>query len=109
VGVYVRPIKFAAAILGCGLLLAPGASFSAGAAVLNFRCTNTTSHVSWTLKVDDIQHTADGFPATITPSTISWRQQSAYYDLDRKTGELTFSAASSTGGFTLFHTCQLTK
>jgi hypothetical protein len=81
----------------------------ARAAEFDFRCANTASHVNWTLKVDDAQHTADGFPAEITPARISWRQKGAYYDLNRVTGELTFSTASSTGGFTLFHKCQLIK
>jgi hypothetical protein len=107
----VKTIDIIAVILGAGLLLAPGVSLSAQAAVLTFQCVNTSSQAKWTIKVDDAQKTADGFPATITATEITWSEPNhgGNYELDRSTGELTFTNSTSMGGYMLFHRCQLAK
>ena len=78
----------------------------AQAAALAFQCVNSASGASWKVLVDDERRTVDGNPAQISPSHISWREGTGIYDLDRATGALTFTNASSTGGYTLFHKCQ---
>ncbi|MEW6436352.1 MAG: hypothetical protein AB1508_04185 [Pseudomonadota bacterium] len=92
-------------------LLVPGTAFSVQAAELTFRCVNQASHASWALKVDPAKSTADGFPATISAASIAWRDtvRGGNYELDRASGALTFSNASSMGGYMLFHHCQQVK
>ena len=92
-----------AATLGA-LLAAPAAR----AADLSFQCTNPTSGASWSLAVDEQKRTVDGAPADISAARINWRDPASggYYDLDRKSGALTFTNPSSTGGYMLFHRCQ---
>jgi hypothetical protein len=94
---------------GCALVLANNAS--AQAAQLNYRCVNSASGAAWTLTVNDANRTADGFPADISSSQIAWRDTTSggRYQLDRASGELTFSNASSMGGYMLFHRCQEVK
>jgi hypothetical protein len=110
-GVCVKTIKIIAVIVGAGLLLAPGISLSAQAAVLTYQCVNTASQAKWTVKVDDVKKTADGFPAKITAGEITWsdRTTGGNYDLDRATGQLTYVASTSMGGYLLWHHCQLAK
>ncbi len=93
----------AAAAIG-GLLACP----SARAADLSFQCTNTASGASWTVMVDDQKQTVDGSPAQISAARISWRDAATggSYDLDRKSGDLTFINSSSMGGYMLFHRCK---
>jgi hypothetical protein len=73
------------------------------------QCANSASGASWILKVDDQQQTVDGIPARITPSAISWRDAvtGGSFDFDRTSGILTFTNASSTGGYMLRHQCSL--
>ncbi len=81
---------------------------AATAAELNYQCVNAASGASWALTVDDQKHTVDGVPANITAARIGWRDPATggLYDLDRKSGALTFTNPSSTGGYMLFHRCQ---
>jgi hypothetical protein len=110
-GIRVKTIKLIAFIIGAGFLLAPAANLSAEAAVLTFQCVNVASKAKWTVKVDDTQKTADGFPATISADDITWsdRTTGGTYELDRATGKLTYVASTSMGGYMLFHRCQLEK
>ena len=80
----------------------------AGAAATKFQCQNSTSGASWTVQVDDQKRTVDGTPAEISANHITWRDAATggSYDLDRKSGDLTFVNASSMGGYMLFHRCQ---
>ena len=96
---------FAAAVVTVGSL---AASPAVPAAVLDFQCVNAASGASWMVSVDDQKRTVDGTPADITASRISWRDPASggLYDLDRKSGALTFVNPSSTGGYMLFHRCQ---
>jgi hypothetical protein len=107
----VKTIKIIAVIVGAGLLMAPAISLSAQAAVLTYQCTNTASQAKWTVTVDDQKKTADGFPAIITAGEITWvdLKDGGHYELDRKTGALTYANSSSMGGYLLWHHCQLAK
>jgi hypothetical protein len=84
---------------------------SASAADQTFRCTNSASGASWELKIDTAKNIVDGFPATISAADAYWRDtmHGGSYELDRSSGRLTFSNASSTGGYTLFYRCQQLK
>lgn len=84
------------------------AATTARAADLSFQCTNSASGTSWTVKVDDQKRTVDGAPADISAARISWRDAATggSYDLDRKSGDLTFVNSSSMGGYMLFHRCK---
>ena len=93
----------AAAALGAIYVSTP-----AQAAGLSYQCTNTASGASWTVMVDDQKRTVDGAPAQISAARISWRDAATggSYDLDRKSGDLTFTNSSSMGGYILWHRCQ---
>ena len=95
-----------AAVLGALGALSAGAT--AQASDLSYQCTNTASGTSWLVKVDDQKRTVDGMPADISAARISWRDASTggSYDLDRKSGDLTFTNSSSMGGYMLWHRCQ---
>jgi hypothetical protein len=81
---------------------------SAAAANLSFQCVNSTSGAAWTVMVDEQHGTVDGAPAVIGPGRITWRDRGGgSYDLDRKSGALTFTNSSSMGGYMLFHRCHL--
>ena len=82
---------------------------SAQAAELLFQCSNAASGKEWTLKIDDARHTVDDYPAEMTKAQISWRDtaEGGNYQLDRTTGVLTYTNASSTGGYMLFHRCHV--
>ena len=84
------------------------AGATAQAADLSFQCVNAASGSSWSLAVDEQKRTVDGAPADISAARINWRDPASggYYDLDRKSGALTFTNPSSTGGYMLFHRCQ---
>jgi hypothetical protein len=94
------------------------ASISAGGAqrgrhsrdnqISQFQCTNPRSGTSWDVKVDYDRSTADSFPAEISGSRIAWHDtvHGGYYYLDRASGALTFKNATTTGGYTIHHTCR---
>jgi hypothetical protein len=71
-------------------------------------CTNPASGHKWQLKIDYDRATADSNPARISEAQISWKDASdgGNYSLDRKSGELTVTIASSTGGYFLHHLCK---
>ncbi len=98
-----RPKTLAIIVLG-SLQVGP----SAQAAALNFQCTNSVSGATWTVNVDDQKRTVDGGPADISAARISWRdpETGGTYDLNRKSGDLTYVNSSSTGGYMLFHRCK---
>jgi len=64
-------------------------------------CTNPASGASWQVTIDYGKATVDTNPAAITAATISWfdPKDGGHYRLDRKSGELTATVASSTGGY----------
>ena len=79
------------------------------AGVATFRCTNPYSGAMWDLTIDYDRSLADEFPAEITQTRISWRDTShgGNYLLDRRSGTLTVTYPSSTGGFSLRNKCEI--
>jgi hypothetical protein len=71
-------------------------------------CTNANGY-SWRIAIDYRRATVDANPATITAAEISWYDpgDGGHYTLDRKTGALSASVASSTGGFFRHARCTL--
>ena len=73
------------------------------------RCANPESGTSWQIVIDYGRATVDAQPAKITQAAISWldEKDGGNYTLDRKTGNLTASVASSTGGYFRRARCDL--
>ena len=71
------------------------------------RCVNSRSGVSWQIVVDYGRGTVDTQPAKISSASVSWfdEKDRGSYTLDRKTGDLTASFASSTGGYFRYARC----
>ncbi len=71
-------------------------------------CTNPASGTTWQIHIDYGRHTVDAYPASVSDAEISWHddKDGGTYTLDRKTGKLSFVAASSTGGYFLFDQCR---
>ena len=74
-------------------------------------CTNRTSGASWQIAIDPAKHTVDSNPAEFTPAAITWfdPKDGGNYTLDRRSGDLTASVASSTGGYFRHGRCSLEK
>ena len=72
-------------------------------------CTNPVSGASWEIVIDYRRATVDSNPASITRADISWfdPKDGGNYTLDRETGNLTASVASSTGGYFRHNRCNL--
>lgn len=98
-----------AAALACCAGPPPTAGGEAPPAKTAVTCTNPSSGASWRLAIDFASSTVDANPAAITPAAISWfdPKDGGRYTLDRKTGELTASVASSTGGYFRHGRCAL--
>jgi hypothetical protein len=94
------------AALGVGIA---AANAEAGRGATAVTCTNTASGASWQIKIDYDRRTVDSNPATISDTEISWRDANDgwYYRLDRKSGNLTVTLASATGGNFLYDHCKL--
>jgi hypothetical protein len=92
-------------------IFASAHAVSADAAELTFRCSNSASHATWDVKIDPAKNVADGFPATVNDDSIAWRDtiHGGNYELDRATDKLTFTNASSTGGYIMLYPCQQVK
>ncbi len=71
-------------------------------------CTNPASGANWQIRIDYDHKTVDSHPASISDTEISWHTADGEnYKLDRKTGNLTVTVASSTGGYFLYDKCKL--
>jgi hypothetical protein len=113
-----RPMKvvifaraFATIICALGFLAASGmtgARAQHGQSAMT--CTNPYSGASWQINVDYDRGTVDSAPAQISDATISWQAENGWkYSLDRKSGKLTVTLASATGGNFLYDQCKLGK
>jgi hypothetical protein len=103
-----RPMALAALALAYGLAT-PAMGLEAEHGQRAITCTNTSSGTKWQIQVDYDQKTVDANPASISDTKIAWRdaKDGWRYSLDLKTGELYVVFASSMGGNTYFHRCQL--
>ena len=74
-------------------------------------CANPMSGTAWQIAVDFDKSTVDSNRAKITEAGISWfdPKDGGNYTLDRKSGDLTASVASSTGGYFRHLRCSLDK
>ena len=74
-------------------------------------CTNPVNGMSWQISIDYRKPTVDSNPAEITRAGISWfdPKDGSNYTLDRKSGDLTATVASSTGGYFRRARCALEK
>ena len=74
-------------------------------------CTNPISGTSWQVAIDFDKATVDSNRAKITSAKISWFDPAdgGNYTLNRESGDLTASVASSTGGYFRHAHCGLEK
>ena len=74
-------------------------------------CTNPVNGASWQIAIDYGKRTVDSYPANITSTTISWvdAKDGGNYTLERQSGDLTATIASSTGGHFRRGHCNLPK
>jgi hypothetical protein len=96
------------AALAAGLAVPPiNADAQQGESAIT--CTNPVSGTAWQIRIDYVKATVDANPARITQGAISWfdPKDSGHYSLDRASGDLTTSVASSTGGYFRHARCDL--
>jgi hypothetical protein len=105
-----RPLAAGIAVLAAGVAV-PASNGEAQPGETTITCTNPASGASWQIRIDYGASTVDSNPASISDTKISWRdaKDSGNYTLDRISGNLTEIVASSTGGYFLYHRCQLKK
>jgi hypothetical protein len=103
-----RPLAVTIAAL-VPVVVAPLGSAEAQHGETAITCKNSSSGTTWQIKVDYDHSTVDSNPASISDGKISWRdaKDGWRYRLDLSTGELYVVFASSMGGNTYFHHCQL--
>jgi hypothetical protein len=96
--------------LAAGLVVSP-ISGEAQESETRLTCTNPMSGTSWQIAIDFDRATVDSNRAKITGAKISWFDPAdgGNYTLDRKSGDLTASVASSTGGYFRHGRCSLEK
>jgi hypothetical protein len=90
-------------------LTVPAGNSGAQEAEIAVACVNPVSGASWQILIDYRKATVDSNPAAIKEGVISWfdPRDGGNYKLDRKSGDLTASVASSTGGYFRRGRCNL--
>jgi len=96
----------ALALLGCGGRTDGRLAVPAGAPTI--LCVNPASGASWTVALNEAGQQADGHAARFGVREISWSNPSdgGAYELDRASGALEITRASSTGGYVTFDRCK---
>jgi hypothetical protein len=108
VGGFSRRMRLRALIAGLAAgLAAATAAVAAQDSPTAITCTNPASGASWQIIIDYGKSTVDANPARLSSAQISWfdRKDGGNYTLDRKSGALTASVASSTGGYFRYGRC----
>ena len=101
-----RPLAAATGLLA--LSLASAFAAEGGHGEKTIICTNLTSGANWQIMIDYDHDTVDSHPASIRADQIKWSTtDGAHYALDRKSGNLTVTVASTTGGYFLYDHCKL--
>jgi hypothetical protein len=103
-----RPLAASMALLAAGMTV-PASKAEAQRGETAITCTNPASGVNWQIRIDYDRGTVDANPARIDDRKISWHdaKDGGNYTLDRSSGNLTVVVASSTGGYFLYHRCEL--
>ena len=103
-----RLVAFGIAGLSAGLAMPQRAAPSQPAATA-ITCTNPVSGAAWQVSIDYRRMTVDANPARISRDEISWfdPKDGGNYTLDRRSGALTATVASSTGGYFRHARCTL--
>ena len=88
-------------------LAAPTINGDAQDGAIAITCTNPVSGASWQIMIDYGNATVDSNAAKMTRAGISWFEpkDGGHYTLDRKSGALSASVASSTGGYSRHARC----
>jgi hypothetical protein len=96
----------ASSLAGCGPV-GPAARARIGAGVRKVVCVNRASGAAWTVSLDETRRIADGQTARFSEAKIAWRNPAdgGNYELDRRSGALSVTRASSTGGYMIFFDC----
>ena len=94
--------------LAAGLAV-PASNAAAQQSETAVTCTNPVSGSAWQITIDYGKATVDANPARITQGAISWfdPKDSGNNSLDRRSGDLTTSIPSSTGGYFRYARCNL--
>jgi hypothetical protein len=95
------------ALAAFALWTAAGGVAAAESGATAMTCTNPYSGASWQIHIDYDRSTVDSNRALISDAEISWRDPAGRkYLLDRKSGDLTVTLASATGGNFLYDQCK---
>jgi len=101
----------AAGIMGLAGLALPTIDGYAQESETALTCTNPANGMSWQILIDYRKPAVDSNPAEMTRAGISWfdPKDGSNYTLDRRSGDLTATVASSTGGYFRRARCALEK
>ena len=101
----------AAGIMGLAGLALPTIDGYAQESETALTCTNPANGMSWQILIDYRKPAVDSNPAEMTRAGISWfdPKDGSNYTLDRRSGDLTATVASSTGGYFRRARCTLEK
>jgi hypothetical protein len=101
----------AALVAFAGWLAGPAATAQPQDNQAAVTCTNPVSGTSWQILIDYGKATVDSYRAKISAAEISWfdPKDGGNYTLDRRSGDLTASVASSTGGYFRHLRCGLER
>jgi hypothetical protein len=101
----------AAGIVGLAAGLAPTINGYAQEHETALTCTNPVNGMSWQILIDYRKPAVDSNPAEMTRAGISWfdPKDGSNYTFDRRSGDLTATVASSTGGYFRRARCTLEK